>query len=244
MKIRLLIANDLKKFFLERGYNCVRPYQIVNNNDTIFITAGIQPILSDYRNSKLNDNASKKMYLSQPVIRTQFVNSISEGSSVAFINSTSAGFNISEKEHNDLVKDWLELFYKLGMHPLNISSRSKEYERTWGDLEVLGRKTFYYYNNIELGDTTFFTSITKNGKKIGIDTMSDVGFGLERIRWCVNHGSYYDLYSDSSSLSPMVKAYLSVLSLLAVNSVKPSNKNSGYRARQFSKKLANVLDGN
>lgn len=244
MKIRLLIANDLKKYFLERGYNCVKTYQIVNNNDTVFITAGIQPILSDYRNSKLNDNASKKIYLSQPVIRTQFVNSISEGSSVAFINSTSAGFNISEKEHNDLVKDWLELFYKLGMHPLNISSRSKEYERTWGDLEVLGRKTFYYYNNIELGDTTFFTSITKNGKKIGIDTMSDVGFGLERIRWCVNHGSYYDLYSDSSSLSPMVKAYLSVLSLLAVNNVKPSNKNSGYRIRQFSKKLANVLDGN
>ena len=112
MKIRLLIANDLKKYFLERGYNCVKPYQIVNNNDTVFITAGIQPILSDYRNSKLNDNASKKIYLSQPVIRTQFVNSISEGSSVAFINSTSAGFNISEKEHNDLVKDWLELFYK------------------------------------------------------------------------------------------------------------------------------------
>ena len=83
-----------------------------------------------------------------------------------------------------------------------------------------------------------------NGKKIGIDTMSDVGFGLERIRWCVNQGSYYDLYSDSSSLSPMVKSYISVLSLLAVNSVKPSNKNSGYRARQFSKKLANVLDGN
>ena len=42
----------------------------------------------------------------------------------------------------------------------------------------------------------------------------------------------------------MVKAYLSVLSLLAVNNVKPSNKNSGYRIRQFSKKLANVLDGN
>ena len=64
MKIRLLIANDLKKYFLERGYNCVKPYQIVNNNDTVFITAGIQPILSDYRNSKLNDNASKKIYLS------------------------------------------------------------------------------------------------------------------------------------------------------------------------------------
>lgn len=241
MNRKLINSKDIKKYFLDRNYNCLAPHQIVSTADTVFITAGIQPILFDFRNFKIND--VRKIYLSQPVIRTQFANSISEGSSIAFINSTTAGFNISEKEHDMLVNDWIELFYQLGMKPGNIESSSKIYERTWGDLLVCGNKTFYYYNNIELGDTTFFTKVTKDGRNIGIDTMSDVGFGLERIRWCLNNESYFDLYSDSEELIPEVKAYLSVIALLAVNGVTPSNKNSGYRARLFSKKLVNLLDG-
>lgn len=241
MDKKIMSSHELKKHFLDRGYNCITPHQIVNNNDTVFLTAGIQPILSDFRSSKIEND--KKIYLSQPVIRTQFANSICEGSSIAFINSTSAGFNISEEEHNILVKDWIELFYELGMNPEYLQSKSKDYEREWGDLKVSGKKTFYYYNNIELGDTTFFTSVVKNGQKIGIDTMSDVGFGLERIRWCINNESYFNLYSDSKEILPEIKAYLSVIALLMVNGVKPSNKNSGYRARLFSKRLVNLLDG-
>ena len=72
--------------------------------------------------------------------------------------------------------------------------------------------------------------------------MSDVGFGLEKIRWLINGGSYFDLYSDSSKIDSYIKAYLSVIALLRVNDIKPSNKNYGYRARLFSKKLVNLLE--
>ena len=72
--------------------------------------------------------------------------------------------------------------------------------------------------------------------------MSDVGFGLERIRWLVNNGSYFDLYSDSSKIASYVKAYISVIALLRVNNINPSNKSYGYRARLFSKKLVNLLE--
>ena len=235
MNEKLLSSSYLKNYFFKKNYNCIKPYKIVNNNDTIFITAGIQPILSDYRNNKLINN--KKIYLSQPVIRTQFANSISEGSSIAFTNSTTAGFNITKEEHYILINDWMELFNELGMNTKNIFTKTKEYERTWGDLIVNGEKTFYYYNGIELGDTTFFTKITKHGDYIGIKSMSDVGFGLERLRWCVNKNSYFDLYNENILLPIEVKAYLSVLALLSVNNVKPSNKNSGYRFRVFSKKI-------
>ncbi|MDD2495417.1 MAG: hypothetical protein PHD15_07300 [Clostridia bacterium] len=242
-KIKLIESKELKKYFIERGYNCIPPYQIANNNDTVFLTAGIQPLLSDYRIGKFNSDKYNKLYLSQPVIRTQYINGIKEGFSIAFINSTSAGFNISEEEHNKLVNDWIELFYLIGMTTDNISTISKDYVRDWGDLIVCGKKIFYYYNNIELGDTTFFDRIQRNGKSIGIDSMSDVGFGLERIRWCINNKSYYDIYSDSKQLDVEVKAYLSAIALLTVNNIVPTNKNSGYRARQFSKKLAVLLNG-
>lgn len=241
MKKVLLFSSELYNYFLERNYNCINPFPIVNNDDTVFLTAGIQPILKEVRNNVLTD--LKKIYISQPVIRTQFADSVSEGSSIAFINSTTSGFNITESEHNELVKDWLELFYIIGMNPSSITTYSKDYERVWGDLLVSGRKTFYYYNNLELGDTTFFTSITKDGYNIGIDSMSDVGFGLERIRWCINKNSYFDLYTDSMSIPSPIKAYLSAIALLCINGVKPSNKNSGYRFRSFSKKLAFLLEG-
>ncbi len=241
MKKDLLSAQDLKKYFLDRGYNCLQPHQVVNNKDTVFLTAGIQPIVSLYRKNLLDSN--KKIYISQPVIRTQFKDSTCEGTSIAFVNSTTSGFNISEMEHNILVKDFLNLFYELGMKQSDISSKTENYERLWGDLIVTGKTTFHYYKDIELGDTTFFTSIKRDGKNIGIDSMSDVGFGLERIRWCVSGKSYFDMYENSSELESEVKAYLSVLALLAVNNVLPSNKNSGYRARSFSKTLVRILHG-
>lgn len=241
MNKKIIDSCELKEYFSNNGYNCLSPHLIVENNDTVFVTAGIQPILSNYREEQIHN--SKKIYLSQPVIRTQFADSVSEGNSIAFTNLTLAGFDISKEEHNNLVKDCLELFCRLGLDPKKIDFKIKDYQREWGDLLVSGEKTFYYYNNIELGDTTFFTKLLENGKDIGIKTMSDVGFGIERVRWCLNNESYFNLYSNSSRIGAKERAYLSAMALLAVNNVEPSNKNAGYRARLFSKKLVEQLDG-
>ena len=239
MDKKILDKNELEKYFLEKEYNCLKPHSIVNNNDTIFVSAGIQPILKDYCEYKINE--CEKIYIAQPVIRTQFANSVSEGSSIAFVNLTTSGFNITEEKHNILVQDFFEIFSILNMKKEEIVKKEDEYEDIWGSIQLSGKRTFYYYKNIEIGDTTFFTKILKGDKKIGIETMSDVGFGLERIRWLINGGSYFNLYSDSAKIDNYIKAYLSVLSLLRVNDIKPSNKNCGYRARLFSKKLVNLL---
>ena len=237
----LLDSKKLKEYFQNRGYNCISPHSVANNKDTVFTTAGIQSVLADYRNSELVD--TRNIYIAQPVLRTQFMNGISEGFGIAFVNLTTSGINISEQDYKSQVYDWIELFHKLGMNINDFTSQKKEYIRNWGDLVVSGKKTFYYYKNLEIGDTTFFNSITKDGKNIGINTMTDVGFGLERIRWCLGNNSYFDLFSNSEKLKADVKAYLSALALLEVNNIKPSNKNVGYRARLFSKKMANILEG-
>lgn len=239
MNKKLINSDELKKEFLEMGYYCMNPHSIVNNAETLFITAGIQPILKEFQQG--NISSSKKVYISQPVIRTQFIDSLSEGTSLSFVNLTTSGFNISEYDHEKLIRDWMELFFQIGLKPENFSKKCDEYKKEWGDLLVSGKRTFFYYNGLEIGDTTFFTDITKYGKKIGIETMSDVGFGLERIRWIVNQSSYYNLYSDSSNLLVEIKAYLSAIALLTVNGIKPSNKNIGYRMRLFSKRLVSIL---
>lgn len=241
MKNILFDSNRLKEFFKEKKYNCIKPYSIINNNDTVFVSAGIQPLLLNYREKNLREN--EKLYVAQPVIRTQYLNSIEEGSSIAFTNLTTSCFNHSEEEHKKMIKDWYELLYEAGISKKDITTTSDIYETKWGDLELCGKRIFHYYKNVEIGDTTFFTRISGDNSIKIADSMSDLGFGLERLRWLISGNSYYDLYSNSEDLNPKLKAYLSVISLLAINKIKPSNKNTGYRARMFSKKLVSLLEG-
>lgn len=241
MEKNILYPDYMKEFFIENDYSYFKPFPIINNQDTVFVSAGIQPLLKKARDNQITD--SDKIYLPQPVIRTQYSENIEEGSSIAFTNVTTATFNNSEEEHFKMVNDWYEFLSEIGMKKSNISTQSDIYETKWDDLDLYGKRTFHYYDGLEIGDTTFFPKITKDGKKISVETMSDLGFGLERLRWKINNKSYYDLYNSFDNVNLKVKAYLSALALLAVNDVKPSNKNAGYRVRLFSKKLINILKG-
>lgn len=239
--MEILESAEINDFFKKCGYVIEKPHEVANNKDTIFISAGIQPLLKKYRDGLLTANTN--FFISQPVIRTQFINSLDEGTSLAFVNITSSSFNNSEAEHNKMIKDWYEFLYNVGLQKSKFSIQSDIYEKNWGDLIVHGKRIFHYYDGLEIGDTTFFTKVlNESGKKV-FESMSDLGFGLERIRWKKNDNSYYDLYSDSTHINSKVKAYLSAIALLAVNDIQPSNKNVGYRFRLFSKKLVNLLDG-
>ncbi len=240
-RINLMDYKSVAGFFFEKGYVCLKPYPIVNNNDTLFVSAGIQPILKDFRAGLLEDQ--NKVFVSQPVIRTQYVDSVDEGSSVAFINPTTSSFNLSEEKYINMVKEWYEFFDLIGLSKNKMTTVSDYYEDEWGDLKVSGNRTFHYYDGVEIGDTTFFTKVEGSQDNIGIDSMSDLGFGLERLRWISGNHSYFDLYRDSSSLDSQTKAYLSAIALLTVNGVKPSNKNIGYRSRLLSKRIATSLQG-
>ncbi len=237
----ILYPAFIKKFFSEKNYNCFIPFSIINNNDTVFVSAGIQPLLKQARENHINN--CEKIYIAQPVLRTQYLENIEEGSSVAFTNITTATFNSSEKEHFNMIKDWYELFFEIGLEKKYISTKTDMYETKWNDLSLLGKRIFHYYDGLEIGDTTFFTKIKKDNKNINIETMSDLGFGLERLRWKINKKSYYDLFSEFDNIDIKIKAYLSALALLAVNDIKPSNKNAGYRVRLLSKKIINILNG-
>ena len=241
MEKNILYPNYMKEFFIGNNYSYYTPFPIINNQDTVFVSAGIQPLLKKAREGQIKD--CDKIYLAQPVIRTQYSENIKEGTSIAFTNVTTATFNNSEKEHLKMVKDWYEFLSEIGVEKSKISTRSDIYETTWDDLSLCGKRTFHYYDGLEIGDTTFFTKIKKNNQSISVETMSDLGFGLERLRWKTNNKSYYDLYNTFEDIDLKVKAYLSALALLAVNDVKPSNKNAGYRVRLFSKRIINILQG-
>ncbi len=234
-------SKNVSNFFEQNGYVIEKPHCVGNNKDTVFISAGIQPLLKKYRNMLLPSDT--KIFIPQPVIRSQYINDLCEGTSLAFVNATSSIINNSEEEYISMVKDWYDFLCNVGLRKNEIITNSDYYVDKWGDIYLEGKRTFYYYNNVEIGDSTFFTKVKCDNENIPIESMCDLGFGLERIRWAVSQKSYYDLFSDSLMIPSKIKALLSAISLLSVNDIKPSNKNMGYRARLFSKKLVEFLEG-
>ena len=247
----LLSPSDTNNFFRNNGYKIIRPYKIMDtprNNETVFITAGIQPSIEEYEKNKTIKIS--KTFIMQPVLRTQYENSISEGYSIAFVNPTTACFNISYEEYKINLEKWMQYFKFIGLDNSKISTEERKYKSVkWGSFNLSGRSTFYYYNKtnigkIEIGDSTYYDEVEKNdGSENIIHSLSDTGFGLERLRWCLNNRSYYDLFSDSSNLSPDKKAIISAIGLIAINGIQPSQKSAGYRARSFSKKLVDMNSG-
>lgn len=236
----LLHAKDTNDYFNSNGYDVLFPYPIVNERDTVFTTAGIQPLVRSYLAGNLD--SEKQYFVPQSVIRTQFFDHLSEGTSLAFINGTSAKFNITEEEYLKLVSDYKNYFYESGLAKGRITTVKEEqpYTDNWNGIELTGNRTFYFCDDLEIGDTTFFTS-TSNPK---IETFCDLGFGLERVRWSQDKSkSYFDLYSDSKELlSPREKGLISAVALLTLCEVKSSNKGNGYQAKRYFKALVKLFN--
>lgn len=232
--------DDIATHFVSNNYIKYKPFNIVNNKDTVFVTAGIQPLMESYINDDLEKNT--RLYIAQPVIRTQFIDTVKEGNAIGFVNLTTASFNSSYEEYNKMINDWLCLFEKLGMKMDFLKTRNRNYSREWGKYLVNGIQTFYYYKDVEIGDGSFISEVQCQSKEIKIQSIIDVGFGYERLKWLINSGSFFDLECDSSILKPEVKAYISSMMLLLLNGVKPSNKSFGYRFRLLSKKLTMLLE--
>lgn len=235
----LLHSKDTNDYFVSNDYDVIFPYPIVNERDTVFTTAGIQPLLRSYLSGELDSD--KQYFVPQSVIRTQFFDYITEGTSLAFLNGTSAKFNLSEGEYQRLVSDYVNYFYQSGLAKGRITAvkDDKPYTDKWNGIELTGNRTFYYCDDLEIGDTTFFTNVSSPK----IETFCDLGFGIERVRWSQDRSkSYFKLYSDSEELlSPREKGLISAIALLALCEVKTSNKGNGYQAKRYFKTLAKLL---
>ena len=109
----ILFSKDIYEFFKNNNYQLINPFNIVNNKDTVFYSAGIQPLLLEYLDGNISNN--QKVFIAQPVIRTQYLNSLDEGISLAFINGTTSSFNLTQNEYEKLVSDWLDFFYQIGL---------------------------------------------------------------------------------------------------------------------------------
>lgn len=238
IKAELLSTPDfLDNHFKSRGFIVNAPIPLINKNGTtLFVCAGVQ-VLDDVIH-KETPIPPDPVYVSQPVLRTQFIDIIGEGTSTSFINASTCQLNIGRTEHYQYLQTWIDLFVDLGLNKDDFSFKTKPYEQQWGDKTVRSEKMFIVYDGLEIGDASYVEDLPQQTRPNL--TLSDIGFGLERVKWILQGGSYFDVLGDgrvSKKISGEIAACSHTLSLLAGEGLKPSNKEQGYRFRLFSKKL-------
>ena len=221
----------MNSFFESKGYGLVKPKNIINNGGTtLFVSAGVQ--LLDDVIFKEKTISERKIFVAQPVFRTQYIDSINEGFSTSFINIASEIVNPSVDDHFCAIGDWINMLRELGLKREKVTLKTREKEPQWGDKKFKESILMLYYDGLEIGDANYIYDIpqkTRSSLKI-----SDIGFGLERIQWILKGGSYF----DGKKVEDMcVFDHCKTMALLAGSGLKPSNKEHGYRLRQLSKRV-------
>ena len=97
---------------------------------------------------------------------------------------------------------------------------------------------------MEIGDASFVKDFPQTNRNNL--SFSDIGFGLERIRWILQGGTYANTFTENShnkKETSIGDVCLHSLTLLSGSGLKPSNKEHGYRFRLFSKRLIEDIKG-
>lgn len=225
---RLNNPEYLNAFFEKRGYKIHKPKSIINEGgSTLFTSAGVQ-ILDDviFREAVI---PQEKIYVAQPVLRSQFIDEIKPGTSTSFVNISTEVVNPGLDEHFRTFSDWLDLLSELGIKEGDLDIFSDEDEPSWGGKKFKNKILRIFYRGLEIGDSVYAHDVPQ-GSRSPIN-FSDIGFGLERIKWSkrINYGEL--------AINERIEDYCKTLALLSGSGLQPSNHDQGYRMRLFSKRL-------
>ena len=233
-------------FFSERC-KVVKPVPAINGKNTLFTVAGIQAIDPTLFNEEALPE--ELMFILQPSIRMNSIDSVDgqKGFSTSFVNATTLRVNSPVDEHFKVLDLWLEYLSSLGIFAGDVTLIIDRDEQDWGKGPFKNIRIDVFYGDLQLGDAVFIYDFPQTIRSNL--TVSDIGFGLERIAWAINkHSSYFDWVGPVRlSLFREDKLIDSIrtMTLMAAHNVVPSNKAQGYRFRQLSKvaaKNSNFID--
>ena len=234
----------LDEYFSRIGLRPVKPRAVVpGHQTTIFTTAGIQ-VLEDVIHHEL-PLPTAPLFVSQPSIRTQFMERVGEGTSTSFVNLSSEIVNPSIMQHFETMAQWISFLELLGIKAEDLNLTTKESEPEWGNLKFNNFVIKVHYKGVEIGDVVYIYGIPQKGRSPL--SVSDIGFGLDRIRWLLTGESYLGRFNPQGNTDwdPDITVIDGVRTqaLLIGSGLKPSNKDAGFQLRQFSKNVVACAPG-
>lgn len=234
------INSSFQSFFAQKGFEICSAKSILNEDGTtLFTSAGVQ-ILDDsvFRGKPAPE---KPLLVSQPSLRTQYLDNINEGNSLSFVNICTEQANTLPEDHMKTLDLWLEFLSKQGLYMGDVTLLERKKEQQWRDLKVQSKIIAIYYKGLEIGDGNYDYEF--NPHVPGVTSISDFGFGLERLTWIQRKDSYFDgvgPLNESLRGNGLIQELTKTLTLLAAYGLEPSNKDKGYRYRLFTKKIVDL----
>ncbi|MEK7116603.1 MAG: hypothetical protein AAB837_00355 [Patescibacteria group bacterium] len=209
---------------------------------TFFTTAGIQHIETILRD---DEGLKKKLFaVTQPVIRSQFMDKVCEGTSSSFVNFSVESIDSSIEDYISLFKNLINMILSHGVNTKDLRFSLKDDSVKWGQRRFKNSSIKIHLNNIEIGECVYIYDFpVSQENNISI---TDLGFGIERLRWVMNQTSPYfsefeSIYKthDTNSANEIASILdpIRAMILIAGEGVKGSNSDHGYRLRQFSKRF-------
>lgn len=231
--------SDLFKYF--KDAKIIQPDRILrpNGDTTFFTTAGVQHV-----ETIINEKGklTKELFMvAQPVIRSQFMDKVKNGTSTSFINFSVEYPYATISEFTQLTNNLIKLIVNQGINPQQLKFQIENSSDKWGSRHFDKSFITIYIDGVELGESVYIHNYPlAKDEHISI---ADVSFGLERLNWAINNKPYFADFSnfytnenDSNHITSIIDCIRTSV-LIAGDGVRPSHKDPGYRLRQLLKRF-------
>jgi hypothetical protein len=235
----------------------VSPLPIVRDDDrTLFACSGVQIIYPQiFDGAEVPDTPQ---LISQPVIRTQHLPNVKEGTSTSFVNYNLIAFGMKQKDHEEITRDFFDKMVEVDMSGTDQYRvvRVEDWEQNWNGLPVMmDTNDKLWINGVELGESIYYANMQlPSGETVSV---SEIAFGLERLFYAteapLEQTSYFTAMLGGIDTIPPQKdielaAFCDAIkscTLMSMHGVSPSNKAQGYRMRKFIKRAVEIngIDG-
>lgn len=206
---------------------------------TFFTSAGVQHIETILREK--GDLKDSSFIVSQPVIRSQFMDKIEEGTSSSFVNLSVESIGASPDDYIKLTRQFIKLLTSLGIDKNDLRFQIVDKPDRWGSRKFTKTELTVYLNAVELGESVYIHDYPSTPDEK--TTIVDIGFGVERINWAIGASNHYfsefeKFYSqsDTDKITSVIDP-IRTLVLIVGEGVRPSSHDHGYRIRQLSKRF-------
>ncbi len=227
--------------FFGKLYDVKRPMHIACSKSTIFTGAGVQNLEGVMLDESVQE---KPFFVAQPSVRMNFLDEGKNGYSTSFVNICTEDANSTVPTHIRYIDQWMTWLSKIGIFGGDMTVAVRYKINDWGKGNFLNIVTDFLYGGLHVGDAGFLYDVPqKTRQNLSI---SDVGFGLERVSWALNKTPhYFDVFGFwEAAIRGKYDEMDSVrtIALLAGSGIDPSNKAHGYRFRALSKKISQRLN--
>lgn len=216
-----------------------------NDNSTLFICSGMQPLKRRFRQPDSGRHGSL-----QSCIRTDDIEFVGDGSHLTYFEMV-GNFSFGGKDYELSVELWHSILSDLRMpvteirvHPSRLDHQRLWVQRgyqvmpdescVWSDGTIGGHCCEVYCGSLEIGNLVN-----------PLEHSVDVGFGWERLHQVVEVKDRVDQTSlFDTTLHPLLSDHSRTITVLRQNGIEPGNKGRSYVCRRLLRRMLPLLPGN